>query len=86
MDPVTVADIRQYPLSRIPTDGGDVLHALKKEDEDFESFGEAYFSQVKPGWIKAWKKHTQMSMNLFVPIGQVMFVSSMQTKILKLLT
>lgn len=71
---VTVADIKEYPLSRIPTDGGDVLHALKNSDQNFTSFGEAYFSEVKPGWVKAWKQHTQMSMNLYVPIGKVMFV------------
>lgn len=71
---VTVADIKEYPLSRIPTDGGDVLHALKNNDQNFTSFGEAYFSEVMPGWVKAWKQHTQMSMNLYVPIGKVMFV------------
>ena len=62
------------PLKRIPVPGGDVLHALKCTDEGFKNFGEAYFSMVEFGAIKAWKMHTQMTLNLIVPIGEVRFV------------
>jgi dTDP-4-dehydrorhamnose 3,5-epimerase len=62
------------PLNRISTKGGDVLHALKSNDIDFSQFGEIYFSWVEKNSIKAWKKHTMMSMNLVVPVGLVRFV------------
>jgi len=61
-------------LKRIPTPGGDVLHALKSTEDAFQGFGEAYFSFVEPGAIKAWKQHLRMTMNLVVPVGSVRFV------------
>jgi len=66
--------IQVTPLKRIPTPGGDVLHALKSTEDAFQGFGEAYFSFVEPGAIKAWKQHIRMTMNLVVPVGSVRFV------------
>ena len=54
--------------------GGDVLHALKKSDLNFDNFGEAYFSVVNPGVVKGWKLHKKMTCNLIVPIGTIKFV------------
>lgn len=62
------------PLKCINTPGGDILHALKATDDTFKEFGEAYFSKIKPGAIKAWKLHKEVCLNLIVPIGEVMFV------------
>ena len=67
-------EIKVIPLKRINTSGGDVLHALKSSDEEFNNFGEIYFSWVEKNAVKAWKKHTRMSMNLVVPVGLVRFV------------
>ena len=61
-------------LKQIKTNGGDVLHALRKSDKGYEDFGEVYFSTIDPNSIKAWKRHSKMFMNLIVPIGQVRFV------------
>ena len=61
-------------LKRIETAGGDVLHALKKEDAGYAGFGEAYFSWVSDGVVKGWKRHTKMTMNIVVPVGRVRFV------------
>jgi dTDP-4-dehydrorhamnose 3,5-epimerase len=69
LDKITVT-----PLKRIPTIGGDVLKILTKEDCNFKGFGEAYFSMVLKGAIKAWKCHREMTLNLVVPVGQVRFV------------
>ena len=66
--------IQVTPLQQISTTGGDVWHALKSTEDSFSGFGEAYFSWVKPGAIKAWKQHLKMTMNLIVPIGEVLFV------------
>lgn len=61
-------------LNQITTEGGNVLHAMKKSDNGYDGFGEAYFSWVSKGSIKAWKRHTNMTLNLVVPIGKVKFV------------
>ena len=71
---VSLDDILVTPLKRIPTDGGDVMHALKHSDNGFKGFGEVYFSWIEKGHIKAWKCHQLMTLNLVVPIGEVSFV------------
>ena len=70
----TLGGIVTTHLSKIPTDGGDVLHGIKKNEETYFGFGEAYFSNIKKGKIKGWKLHKEMTMNLIVPSGTVKFV------------
>ena len=74
MGAVSLDDILVTPLKRIPTVGGDVLHAFKRSDTGFDGFGEIYFSWVEKGAIKAWKYHQRMTLNLVVPIGEVSLV------------
>ena len=47
---------------------------MKKSDNGFDGFGEAYFSTIYKNDIKGWKKHTEMTLNLVVPIGEIEFV------------
>ena len=60
-------------LKKFEVEEGDVLHAFKATDNEFKGFQEAYFSKIKHHKIKAWKRHTKMTMNLIVPIGEVQF-------------
>ena len=62
------------PLRIIDTPGGDVMHAMKQSDSGYVGFGEAYFSEVLYGAVKAWKRHREMTLNLVVPVGEVCFV------------
>ena len=62
------------PLKKIDVPGGAVLHGMKKSDRGYCGFGEAYFSRVDSGIIKAWKKHNLMTLNLMVCEGKVKFV------------
>jgi dTDP-4-dehydrorhamnose 3,5-epimerase len=71
---LSLDDILIRPLKRIATEGGDVMHALKKSDDGYKNFGEVYFSWVEQGAIKAWKCHQRMTLNLVVPVGEVHFV------------
>ena len=63
------------PLKKINNPKGNILHALKKSDFGYNGFGEAYFSIVKKGCIKGWKKHTKMILNLIVVVGEIRFVA-----------
>lgn len=62
------------PLERISTSGGEVLKALRSDEPGFRGLGEAYFSRVDAGSVRAWKLHTQMTVNVVVPVGHVRFV------------
>ena len=70
---MSLEDILITPLKRIPTNGGDVMHALKESDIGFKGFGEVYFSWIEQNVIRAWKCHQRMTMNLVVPVGEVNF-------------
>lgn len=74
MGTMKLTDILVTPLRQIEAAGGDVFHVMKKSDTGYADFGEAYFSWVSAGAIKAWKRHTRMTMNIVVPVGQVQFV------------
>ena len=69
MDGVILTQLKQIHHPK-----GDIFHAMKKSDDGFDGFGEAYFSTINQDDIKGWKKHTQMILNLVVPIGEIEFV------------
>lgn len=70
MDGITLT-----PLKQIQHPKGDVFHAMKVSDNGFFGFGEAYLSTINKSDIKGWKKHTEMTLNLVVVIGEVEFVA-----------
>lgn len=81
MGSVNLNDILLTPLNQIEVKGGDVSHALKESSVGYRGFGEAYFSSVEKGAIKAWKLHKKMHMNLIVPVGVVRFVFCLNNKL-----
>lgn len=62
------------PLKTIFNAKGFIYHAMKKSDDEFHGFGEAYFSTIEKDCIKGWKKHTKMTLNLIVIYGEIQFV------------
>jgi dTDP-4-dehydrorhamnose 3,5-epimerase len=62
------------PLRQIKDERGRVMHMLRCDSALFERFGEIYFSVVKPGAVKAWRRHQQMTLNYAVPMGQIKLV------------
>jgi dTDP-4-dehydrorhamnose 3,5-epimerase len=70
----SLEDVLLTPLRVIKGESGDVMHALKQQEESFSGFGEAYFSTIHPRAIKGWKKHRKMALNLIVPVGTIKFV------------
>jgi len=69
-----IEDVLITPLDIIKTSGGKVMHAMKKSHSGYMGFGEAYFSQVAEGAVRAWKRHKNMTLNLVVPLGKIKFV------------
>ena len=61
-------------LNVIDTPGGDVLHGMKESSNGYSGFGEAYFSIIESGVIKAWKRHKSMTLNIIVPLGTIKFI------------
>ena len=62
------------PLKQIYHPKGDLFHGMKKSDNGYDGFGEAYFSTINQNDIKGWKKHKKMTLNLIVPVGEINFV------------
>ena len=74
MDEVLMPGVKLTPLKIIALEVGDVLHGAKISDAGLVGFGEAYFSKIKQGKIKAWKRHREMTLNVVVPVGEIRFV------------
>jgi dTDP-4-dehydrorhamnose 3,5-epimerase len=47
---------------------------LRRDDPQFEQFGEIYFSMVYPGVVKAWHLHKKMALNYAVIKGMIKLV------------
>ncbi len=62
------------PLKQIPDERGKVMHMLRRDDPEFEQFGEIYFSMVYPQAIKAWNLHTAVTLNYAVVVGMIKLV------------
>lgn len=61
-------------LKQINHPKGDVFHAMKCTDPGYIDFGEAYFSSILYGLVKAWKRHSRMTLNLVCMVGKIHFV------------
>lgn len=53
---------------------GRIMHMMKKEDAEFEKFGEIYFSTIYPNVIKGWHLHKEMVLNYVVVKGMIKLV------------
>jgi dTDP-4-dehydrorhamnose 3,5-epimerase len=62
------------PLKQIKSPKGDIFHAMKRSDAGYDGFEEAYFSTINKEDIKGWKKHTKMTLNIIVPVGEIEFI------------
>lgn len=61
-------------LKQIYHPSGNIFHGIKRTDQGFKGFVEAYFSTINYKEIKAWKRHTKMTLNIVVPVGIIKFV------------
>ena len=66
--------IKIYNFKTIKNSKGNILKILSSKNKNFKKIKEVYFSYVKSGSIKAWKKHNKIYLNLLVIKGRVKFV------------
>ena len=70
----TIDGLVVTPLRRIADERGAVFHMLREDGEQFERFGEIYFSTIYPGVVKGWHLHQRMTLNYAVPVGMIKLV------------
>lgn len=58
----------------IPDERGSIRHMLKVTDDEFQKFGEVYFSTAYLGVIKGWHLHTKQTQNYLVVSGMIKLV------------
>ncbi len=66
--------VRLHKLKQFHDERGKVMHMLRSDDKHFEQFGEIYFSCSYPNVVKAWHKHSEMTLNYAVISGNVKVV------------
>jgi len=62
------------PLKQIEDNRGKVMHFLRSDWDIFKGFGEVYFSVIKQGKVKGWKKHLKMTQNLVCVVGDIKLI------------
>lgn len=58
-------------LKVIPDERGRLMEVLRRDDELFQGFGQAYMTTTYPGVVKAWHKHEKQTDNIACVAGLV---------------
>jgi dTDP-4-dehydrorhamnose 3,5-epimerase len=69
-----IAGVSIVPLGVFADPRGEVRQMLRADAPHFVGFGEVYFSSVRGGMVKGWRRHRRMTANLAVPVGRVRLV------------
>jgi dTDP-4-dehydrorhamnose 3,5-epimerase len=69
-----IEGVKLTKLSQFHDERGKVMQMLRNDSPDFSEFGEIYFSTIHPGAVKAWHRHSAMTLNYAVVFGQIKFV------------
>ena len=66
--------VKVFKKNVITDDRGKILHMIRNDDENFQNFGEIYFSYVNPKKVKAWHIHKKMTLNYVAAFGKIKLV------------
>ena len=66
-----IEGVQIIPKKRISDDRGSILLMLRKDDPEYENFGEVYFSKIYAGVVKGWHLHNFMTVNYYVVVGAI---------------
>jgi len=61
-------------LRLIPDERGRLMEIMRRDDEQFEKFGQVYMTTAYPGVVKAWHYHKLQNDNLTVLAGMAKIV------------
>ncbi|TET37483.1 MAG: dTDP-4-dehydrorhamnose 3,5-epimerase [Planctomycetota bacterium] len=65
---MNIDGVKVKELKVIPDERGKLFEILRRDDEMFTGFGQAYITTCKPGVIKAWHHHKHQTDN-FCPLN-----------------
>ena len=63
--------IKFYKKKVIFNPKGNIMKYMNQNDKHYVKFGEIYFTWIKKNYLKGWKFHTKMHINLTVPVGKI---------------
>ena len=69
-----IQGVKIFSKKVITDERGKILHMLRNDDENFNKFGEIYFSYVNPNKVKAWHIHKKMTLNYCSAYGNIKLV------------
>ena len=69
-----IEGVTLHKLQQFHDERGKVMHMLREDDPHFQKFGEIYFSCTYPNVVKAWHKHSEMTLNYAAIVGGVKVV------------
>lgn len=69
-----IVGVQAHDLLQVRDERGMVARMVRNTDPWFSGFGEIYFSTIYPKAVKAWRKHTKMTVNYACIEGAVKIV------------
>ena len=71
---INLNKIKFYKRKTIFNIKGNIIKFIKNNDKTYKKFGEVYLTWIKNSYLKGWKYHKKMHMNLTVPVGKIRFM------------
>ena len=68
---INLNKIKFYKKKVIMNPKGNIMKFINQSDKHYIRFGEIYFTWIKKDYLKGWKFHRKMHMNLTVPVGKI---------------
>jgi len=69
-----IAGVKTKSLKMIPDERGRLMEILRRDDDLFVGFGQAYITTAYPGVVKAWHYHTKQTDNFACLHGMIKLV------------
>ncbi len=66
-----IEGVKIKKLRVIPDERGRLMEILRRDDELFRNFGQAYVTTTYPGVVKAWHKHEKQTDNIACVAGLI---------------
>jgi dTDP-4-dehydrorhamnose 3,5-epimerase len=66
-----IEGVKTKGLRVIPDERGRLMEILRRDDELFQGFGQAYMTTTYPGVVKAWHRHKKQTDNIACVDGMI---------------